>query len=71
MTGMTRNGTFMVENGRITFPVKNLRFTQNMVEAFGRVEAVSGEAVPVAAWGAMSCPAFRIAGFNFSSSTKF
>ncbi|OIO03588.1 MAG: hypothetical protein COX65_04755 [Elusimicrobia bacterium CG_4_10_14_0_2_um_filter_56_8] len=71
MTGMTRNGTFMVENGKITFPVKNLRFTQNMVEAFSNVEAVSGEAVPCAAWGAMACPAFRIKNFNFSSSTKF
>lgn len=71
MTGMTRNGTFMIENGKITFPVKNLRFTQNMVEAFNNVEAVSGEAAPVAAWGAMSCPAFRLANFNFSSSTRF
>ncbi len=71
MTGMTRNGTFMIENGKITFPVKNLRFTQNMVEAFGNVEAISGDAVPVSAWGSMSCPAFRLKNFNFSSSTKF
>ena len=71
MTGMTRNGTFMVENGKITFPVKNLRFTQNMAEAFNDVEAVSGQAVPCAAWGVMSCPAFRLKNFNFSSSTKF
>ncbi|MBI4350049.1 MAG: TldD/PmbA family protein [Elusimicrobia bacterium] len=71
MTGMTRNGTFMIENGRITFPIRNMRFTQNMVEAFANVEAVSGTAVPCAAWGAVSCPAFRIANFNFSSSTKF
>ena len=71
MTGMTRNGTFMVENGKIAFPIKNLRFTQSMPEAFSSVEAVSGRAVPCAAWGAMSCPAFRIKNFNFSSSTKF
>jgi len=71
MTGMTRNGTFLVENGKIKFPVKNLRFTQSMVEAFSHVDAVAGEAVPVAAWGTMSCPAFRLKNFNFSSSTKF
>lgn len=71
MTGMTRNGTFMVENGKITFPLKNLRFTQNLVEAFSNVEAVSGRAAPCGSWGIISCPAFRLSGFNFSSSTKF
>jgi predicted Zn-dependent protease len=71
MTGMTRNGTFMVENGKTTFPLRNLRFTQNMVEAFSNVEAVSGRAVPCNGWGVMSCPAFKLSGFTFSSSTKF
>ncbi len=71
MTGMTRNGTFMVENGKIAFPIKNMRFTQSAVEAFNNVEAISGETTPVASWGTMACPAFRIKNFNFSSSTKF
>ena len=71
MTGMTRNGTFMVENGKITFPIMNMRFTQNMVEAFGNIEAVSAETGLVAEWGRMRCPAMRLSAFNFSSSTKF
>ncbi len=71
MTGMTRNGTFMVENGKIAYPIMNMRFTQNMVEAFGNIEAVSAETGLVAEWGRMRCPAMRLAGFNFSSSTKF
>jgi predicted Zn-dependent protease len=71
MTGMTRNGTFLVENGKITHPVKNLRFTQSMVEAFGKIDAVGGEARPCAGWGQISCPAFRLKDFNFSSSTEF
>jgi PmbA protein len=71
MTGMTRNGTFLIENGRVTHPVKNFRFTQNMVEAFKNLSAVGGEAVPVGGWGLMSCPAMRLDNFNFSSSTKF
>ena len=71
MTGMTRNGTFMIENGRIAYPIKNMRFTQGMVEAFGRVEAVSGQPVLISEWGGISCPAMRLGGFNFSSSTKF
>ena len=71
MTGMTRNGTFMIENGKITFPIKNMRFTQSAVEAFNNVEAISGNTIPVSAWGPMACPSFRLKNFNFSSSTKF
>ena len=71
MTGMTRNGTFMVEDGKIAFPIKNMRFTQSLVEAFKHIEAVSAETAPVMAWGPLTSPAFRLANFNFSSSTKF
>jgi predicted Zn-dependent protease len=71
MTGMTRNGTFMVENGRISFPIKNMRFTQDMVEAFNNIEAISAETGLVSEWGTLSCPAMRLGNFNFSSSTKF
>lgn len=71
MTGMTRNGTFMIENGRVAYPIKNMRFTQGVVEAFGRLEAVADEPVLISGWGAISCPAMRLGGFNFSSSTKF
>ena len=35
VTGLTRNGTFMIENGRITDPVSNLRFTQSFIDAWG------------------------------------
>ena len=33
---MTRDGTFLIENGQVTRPLKNLRFTQSILEAFGR-----------------------------------
>jgi predicted Zn-dependent protease len=71
MTGMTRNGTFFVENGRIAYPIKNMRFTQSMVEVFTNIEAVSGQLSLFSEWGNISCPAMRLGGFNFSSSTKF
>jgi len=35
VTGLTRNGTFMIENGRITDPISNLRFTQSFIDALG------------------------------------
>ena len=71
MTGMTRNGTFMIEDGRVAYPIKNMRFTQSMVEAFSNIEAVGSEAELLAGWGSISCPPMRLAGFNFSSATKF
>jgi len=46
VTGLTRNGTFMIENGKITGAVTNLRFTQSFVEALGQgnVEAIGNDA---------------------------
>jgi predicted Zn-dependent protease len=41
MTGMTRDGTFLIENGELTRPVKNLRFTQSYVEALAGCQALS------------------------------
>ena len=43
VTGMTRDGVFMVENGEIAYPVKNLRFTQSYVDALANVETLGRE----------------------------
>ena len=53
ITGMTRDGLFLVEGGRISGPVRDLRFTQGYLEALDGVEAV-GDARPGASW-ARSC----------------
>lgn len=73
ITGMTRDGVFLVEKGRIKHPVKNFRFTESVVKAFNRVEALGREtAYAHAFWGGgIVCPAAKIRGFNFSSGTKF
>jgi predicted Zn-dependent protease len=46
VTGLTRNGTFMIENGKITGAVTNMRFTQSFVEALeqGKVEDIGDDA---------------------------
>ena len=46
VTGLTRNGTFMIENGEITGPITNMRFTQSFVDAFGpnRVQGIGNDA---------------------------
>jgi len=41
ITGMTRDGTFLIEEGEIKRPIKNLRFTESIIKAFTRVRAIS------------------------------
>ena len=71
MTGMTRNGTFMIENGHVAYPVKNMRFTGSAVEAFNNIEAVGDRPEVYMSWGRVSSPTLKIRNFNFSSSTEF
>jgi len=68
ITGMTRDGTFLIENGAITRPVKNLRFTQNILEALRRVSALENVQRLVNNEGIFCLvPAIRIEGFSFTS----
>jgi len=73
LTGMTRNGTFLVERGEIARPVKNMRFTQSLVEALRRVTGIGGDAsLSSALFGGFTVvPSVRIEGFHFSSGTEF
>ncbi|MHB8510419.1 MAG: TldD/PmbA family protein, partial [Candidatus Dormibacteria bacterium] len=41
LTGMTRDGTFLIENGKVTRPIKDMRFTQSIMEAFEGVTAIT------------------------------
>lgn len=71
LTGMTRDGTFVIEDGKLRHGVRNLRFTQNAIDALRDVEAVGDTTASGtdAFIGAPRAPALRIAGFNFSSAT--
>jgi predicted Zn-dependent protease len=73
LTGMTRNGTFLVEKGEVTRPIKNMRFTQSLVEALNRVSGLGGDArLASALFGGFTVvPSLRIDGFRFSSGTDF
>lgn len=73
LTGMTRNGTFLIDGGRVGQAVKNLRFTQSLVEALKQVTGV-GDHLEVAGAlfdGEVVCPALRIERFRFTSTTDF
>jgi predicted Zn-dependent protease len=73
LTGMTRNGTFLVERGAVTRPVRNMRFTQSLVDALNRVSGLGGDArLASALFGGFTVvPSLRIDGFHFSSGTDF
>lgn len=72
VTGMTRDGTFLIEHGELTVPVRNLRFTQSYVGALMGVEAVGRESRR--RWsdpGVCSAPALKLTTFNFTGTTEF
>jgi predicted Zn-dependent protease len=72
MTGMTRDGTFLIENGKIVAPVHNLRFTQSYLEAMNNVEMIGREARLISSFGTTSTvPALKIKGWNFTGATEF
>jgi predicted Zn-dependent protease len=72
LTGMTRDGTFRIENGEIASPVHNLRFTQSVTDALSNVEAIGREAFLLQdELGGTRVPHLRIGEFSFSSATSF
>ena len=74
LTGMTRDGTFLIENGKITRPLKNLRFTQPILEAFANAELLSRDLkmIKMGFGNFVTCaPAAKINGFTFTGTTEF
>ncbi|MFN8621874.1 MAG: metallopeptidase TldD-related protein [Chloroflexota bacterium] len=71
ITGMTRDGLFLVEDGRIVGPVRNLRFTQSYLDALAGVEAVGAERRLLRGMmGPTLVPSVRIGSFAFTGVTE-
>jgi PmbA protein len=72
MTGMTRDGLFLVENGRVTGAVRNFRFNQSIIQMLKNVDLL-GPAVRATGEEAfeMVVPAMKVRDFYFSEVTKF
>jgi len=72
LTGMTRDGTFLVENGRVQGGIRNFRFNESLLHMLSNVEAMS---TPVRSSGEesfdMVVPAMKVKEFNFTEVTKF
>jgi PmbA protein len=72
VTGMTRDGTFVIRDGEIAHPIKSLRFTQSYVEALKNTEAIGAtpRLLRSGFGGAVSVPPVKLASFRFTSSTR-
>ncbi len=69
LTGLTRDGTFYIENGKIMYPIKNFRFNEspvtmlNNIEEVGKPVVIAGDETPYQ----MLIPAMKVRDFNFTS----
>jgi predicted Zn-dependent protease len=71
ITGMTRDGVWMIEDGELSYPVKDLRFTQSYIEALANVISVgSTRKLRISEMGSSICvPSLKISAFNFTGVT--
>jgi len=70
VTGMTRDGLFLVENGKVTRPVRQMRFNENLLDLFNRITAL-GRPVRTGEYMSMYLPPVKVRDFNFTSTTRF
>lgn len=72
LTGMTRDGTFLIENGKICHGLRNFRFNESLIHMLSNVETMG---TPVRASGEesfdMVVPAMKVREFNFTEVTRF
>jgi PmbA protein len=70
MTGTTRDGTFLIRDGKVAARLPNLRWTQSMVEAFSNIESLSRERRSIGTWynmfGGTLAPVAKIRGWNIT-----
>ena len=69
VTGLTRDGVWMVKDGKVAYPVKNLRFNQSLIQMIeqGNVESVSA---PERLGSTTLMPALKLKAFNFTSQSE-
>ena len=74
MTGLTREGAWLIENGRLSKPLTTLRFTQSILKALNQVAGISKErrlvADPSQELGCALMPTLHLKQFNFTGQSK-
>jgi predicted Zn-dependent protease len=68
ITGLTRNGTFLIENSKLGPAITTMRFTQSLIDSLNNVTALSKERERIDGWDSVfMVPAARVEGFHFTS----
>jgi predicted Zn-dependent protease len=67
ITGMTRDGTFMIEKGKVTRPLMNMRFNESVLKTLASIEGMTAQTVA----SDLVVPGVKAGGFSFSSGTSF
>lgn len=70
VTGMTRDGLFLIENGKVTGAVRQLRFNEDILGMLGRIEML-GPCQRTGVFSESYVPTVKVRDFNFTSGTKF
>ncbi|MFI5269587.1 MAG: TldD/PmbA family protein, partial [Chloroflexota bacterium] len=72
ITGMTRDGAWWVEHGEVKYPVKNLRFSQSVLQALASTQGVGRDPKLQRSWfGGSLIPALHLGSFAFTGKTDF
>lgn len=69
VTGLTRDGVFLVENGKVTAPVSNFRYNESPITVLKNVEAMTKASTRVIAGGVWLVPALRTTNFTMASTS--
>ncbi len=69
-TGLTRGGTFLIENGKITKPIYNLRFTDSTLKLFNNVSMIASDRRIGGDYCPVLAPTVKIDRFRFTGQTK-
>ncbi|MEO8172230.1 MAG: TldD/PmbA family protein [Sediminibacterium sp.] len=69
LTGLTRDGTFYIENGKIKHPIKNFRFNESPIIMLNNVEALGKQerSISVESYRSYLVPALKVRDFTFTS----
>ena len=67
LTGLTRDGTLLIENGKIAYPIKNFRFNESPVVMLKNIDAMSKPLRMQSGGSANLIPALKVKEFTFSS----
>lgn len=67
ITGMTRDGTFLIEDGKLTRPLRNMRYNESLIKALNQVDSLGEQSLSFRGYfGKLAVPALKLRNFHFT-----